>query len=202
GERRTRVDEAARRNRPRLLGEQVAHVSPRIERLGEGGKGAQRMGPAEVGQIVAQPDLQRLRRDGLHVLYHRTPARVAGDDLAADMWNRTDPNTEHNEVEVIDHAQRLGTLLSLIPVRLEIPSLPLEPLAVDQLRVVGLCRPARQPADIDQRPVLGAALHLRSYVELESLDIRLLRRRQPGGIRELDVLEAVEELEADAALFE
>ena len=39
-------------------------------------------------------------------------------------------------------------------------------------------------------------------MELEGLDIRLLRRRQRGGIGELDVLEAVEELEADAALFE
>ena len=65
-------------------------------------------------------------------------------------------------------------------------------MPIDELQPVRRRRPAGEPADVDERTVLGA-VHVGLHVELERLDVGRLAGPQA------DVLEAVEEREADAA---
>src|SRR6185295_15698456 len=98
------------------------------------------------------PDLEGLRGDGLHVVDHGAPTRVAGEDSAADVRYRADPDAEDDEVEVGAHPERARARLPPLALRLELPFLAREPLAVDELRPVGRRGPARQAPDVDERP--------------------------------------------------
>src|SRR5437667_12823526 len=71
----------------------------------------------------------------------------------------------------------------------------LELLPVHELAIVGCRRPAREPSDVHKRLILPATLDLRLDVELERFDMGRLAF-QP------DALEAMEELETNAALLE
>jgi len=79
----------------------------------------------------------------LNVVDHVTPTRVAFDELAADVPNRADPDSEHDEIEIFTYLQRLRLDFAPIPKRLEIPSLAPHLLTVDELLVARRRRPAR-----------------------------------------------------------
>src|SRR5262249_18198781 len=84
------IGERARRVRPALARDQVSHVAPRVERLGETTEHDRRTVPAELLPVGAPPELERLCGDGLDVVDHRSPARVARQDVATDVRDRTD----------------------------------------------------------------------------------------------------------------
>ncbi len=198
-EHRAEVGDARRRLGPALLGDQLPHVGPGIERLHESRQVDRRSTPAEPFHVLRQPELQRLGGDRLEVVGQRPPLRLTFDQLAADVGHGAAADREDDQIETLPHRQRAGRDPRSVPPGLELHTGALEPLAVGELGVVGPGRPARQPAHVDQRLVLSAALDLRLDVELEGLDVGPLAGSQPLDRRQADVLEAVEELEADAA---
>ena len=119
------------------------------------------------------------------------PAGVAGDDLLADVGDGTEADAEDDDVEVVADAGGPRSDPPPVPVRLEAAALAREPLAIDELRPVGRRWPAREPADVGQRPVRAVA-QLGLHVEVERLDVGRL------AAAETHVLEPVEELEAHA----
>src|SRR5262249_37744859 len=96
-----------------------------------------RLSRAELLHVRAHPDLERLRRNGLDVLDHRTPALVALDEVPADMAYGARADREHNEVEALSHLARLCADLMLVPVGLELKALLPHAVAADELPEVG-----------------------------------------------------------------
>src|SRR6185437_16061538 len=127
---------------PVFGGNDVSHVGPGIEWLDEAGQGPRWYVPAQFLQIGAEPDLERLRGNGLDPLDHPAPAWIAGDDLAADVRQRADADAQHDEIEITHHLQLQRRALAAVPVRFEIPLLPPHLRAALQLPIVGLGGPA------------------------------------------------------------
>src|SRR5215475_2569478 len=101
---------------PSFLGDQVAHVGPGIEWLLKGGDRGLVMAPSQALDILAHPELERLRCSGLTVANHVVPARVFIDQFPTYVGNCPKSYPEHDQVEVIDDAKNSGAHLRLVPV--------------------------------------------------------------------------------------
>src|SRR5262249_21669817 len=128
---------------PRLARDEMPHVRPRVEGLREPRQDHRRTGPAERLHRRAEPDLERLRGDGLDVRDHLPPAGIARDDRPAHVRDGAHPDAEDDEVEVLPDPERPRGGAPRIPVALEPPPLGPDALALLELRVVGRRRPAR-----------------------------------------------------------
>src|SRR5262249_4290985 len=111
-----KIGERARRMRPTLARDQVSHVAPRVEWLGETTEHDRRTVPTELLHVGAHPELERLCGDGLDVVDHRSPARVARQDVATDVRDRTDADGQDDEIEVLADAQDLSAHFAAVPV--------------------------------------------------------------------------------------
>ena len=160
--------------------------------------------PAERLHVLVHPDLEGLRRDGRDVLDHLAPARIARDELAADVRDRAESDAEHDEVEVL--RRRAASSVrdpTLVPVRLEVDACRCQTLAVDELAPVGLGtastagRARRRAAGTRRRPTTSACTSNSS-----ASTCGCSPGPAPSRFGEPDVLEPVEELEAHAAALQ
>src|SRR5271170_823650 len=173
-ERATKVSDGLRRPPPTFGGNDLTHVRPRVERLDESREGHRRRLPPELLQILAEPELKRLRRDGLHACGHLTPSAVSGNEFLADIGDRAQADPENGKIEIARHPERPGRRPRPLPVRFEIARLGFERWAVLELSIVGFGWPAWPTVDGDQRPIVPTATHFRLHAELERLHISAL----------------------------
>src|SRR5208282_5243825 len=129
-ERATKVSDSLWRPPPTFGGNDLPHVRPCVERLDESREGHRRRLPPELLQILAEPKLKRLSRDGLHAGGHLTPSAVSGNEFLANMGDGAEADPEHDEIEVARHHEGPGRRLGSLPVRFEIARLGFERRAV------------------------------------------------------------------------
>src|SRR6185437_13088369 len=134
--------------------------------MDEGGDCGLRMRPSERGHVLAHPELHGLGGDGSDVGDEIAPALVAIDEIASNLGNRAKPNAENDKVEVGADAQSAGGGFAAFPMRFEITAFGAHLGAAGELSEVGLCGPAWQAADVDQRLIFGA-------VASEGLDVEV-----------------------------
>src|SRR5271168_4633572 len=88
---------------PAFGGNDLAHVRPGVERLDESREGHRRRLPPELLQILAEPQLKRLGRDGLHAGGHLTPSAVSGNEFLADKRDGPEADPKDDEIEIARH---------------------------------------------------------------------------------------------------
>ena len=139
---------------PGLAREQVREIGPGAERESMPGEDRARPRPPERAEIAQEPELHRLGLHRSHALEHGSPGRAAGRELAADAAERRERDPEHDVVEVLAPAERgAGHVAPRGPEGLEIDAPGHELRALDELLVQRRRGPAREPLDVDQRPI-------------------------------------------------
>ena len=124
---------------------------------------------------------------------HIRPALVVRDDLRSNVGDGADADGKRDEVEILRHAKGLGARAAAVPVGLEMPAFRLRCLAVLELRVIGLRRPARLARDVHERLVFAAAFDFGLHVEGQAGDMAAVFGKARVG-------EAVEEFELHPAV--
>jgi hypothetical protein len=66
--------------------------------------------------------LERLRRDGPHVVHHRAASADRARRARAHVGDAPTAHAEDDHVEILADAERLPAHFPLIPVRLEVPA--------------------------------------------------------------------------------
>src|SRR5439155_423265 len=152
-----------------------------------------RAGPSEGAEVFSEPELEPARLRRLQVLDHRAEAGIDSHQVRADVREHADRDAEDDDVLRIHldrHALHVGPgcppILEVVAAALECLGL-LEPVVI-----VGRSGPAWQPAHVDQRIVLAAALDRRLAAHLDATD-------PSCAWREAQRIDAVEKLEALAA---
>src|SRR5258708_7179931 len=86
---------------PAFCWNDMCHVRPSIKGRLKSSDRNWPAGPADFLQILSKPDLKSLRCDRLHVVDHRLPSCIAGDDLLADVWNFPNAYSKHDEIKIL-----------------------------------------------------------------------------------------------------
>src|SRR5262249_20375092 len=150
---------------------ELRHVRPGVERLDVPGDVDRPLRPAELADVLAEPELHRLGGDRLDLDRHLAPARIALDELPTDGPDGADADGQHDDVEVARDGEDLAAGLPAVPVGLEAAPFALEAGAVGELGPVGLRRPAGEPAHVDEGPVRLAVAGPRLDAEGQRLDV-------------------------------
>lgn len=186
----------------------MAHVDPRVEWPRVRDQRVRAVRPPERGQILGEPQLERLGRNGRQAARHAAECRVAlgerGGERVRRREVRTDRDREHGDVEVLArHQDRIRVVGRLrLEVRLLEPHAEIEALLTQAVGEVELgaghhARPAGQPDACHPIPV-RIELDADHLVAQPHRDAPVPQRQQER--REHDVSHAAVELVGDVPL--